>query len=318
MTGALGDRVNTIAFVCGVKGSGKSQLLADLFVRPTPRVLTLEFTRWEAATRNPDAIRTIGLAHTFRALEVCAPHARWHIVAALEEEEVPDLFELLCPPLTSGSDGYSVQVGGMAVECSECDLIAPTSATPRAIRSAFKRGRHYGLSLYMATQRPHECARIVTSQADHIVSFQQFEPLDLDYLGQAMSRAVAAQVPQLPRYWCVWYERTSGKVFVKDAERRTRRVLTLYGQDATTAQGGLFAEEDAGDASSHRGATAAGDVGGGGQRRQGVRASRGSRGRPRPGDRDQPVGGTGETESLGTQGATAEAVNPNSAEAHDA
>lgn len=228
----MGDvRKNTIAFACGVKGSGKSSLIRDAFTSQSPRVLTLEFTRWEALDFNPDAIQCIGLKDLLTKMQAVAPAESWHLVAAIEEEDVPALFAVLAPRITQGG-GYAVAVGGMAVECGECDIIAPVSYVTPEVSNAFKRGRHYGLSLFMGTQRAHECARIVTAQADHVIIFRQHEPRDVEYLRQAVSKPIAEYIPSLPEHWHLWHEKATGRVYLRDAARRTRRVLTTWGQRA--------------------------------------------------------------------------------------
>lgn len=226
-----GERKNTIAFVCGVKGSGKSSLLRDAFTSQSPRVLTLEFTRWEALEYNPQAIQAIGLRDTLAKLKAVASADSWHIVAAIEDEDVPQLFALLAPKITQGG-GYSYAVGGMAVECGECDVIAPISFVRPEVANAFKRGRHYSLSLFMGTQRAHECARIVTAQADHVIIFRQHEPRDVQYLADSVSRPVARYIPTLPEHWHLWHEKATGRVYLRDQARRTRKVLTTWGDES--------------------------------------------------------------------------------------
>lgn len=300
--GPLDERRNLIAFVCGVKGSGKSELMHRAFTAPTPRVLTLEFARWETTARDPSAVRALGLAGTLRALERCAAYAEWHVVAALDEEDVPALFRVLCPPLSSGHDGYSVAVGGMAVACAECDLIAPIAHTDPIVRGAWKRGRHYQLSLYMGTQRPHECARIVTSQADHVITFAQYEPRDIRYMADNLSTAIAERIPRLPRYWCLWYERATGIVYVRDASYRTVEAFPLYPSNLS-----LWSDADAG---SHFDHAPSGEMARGGREGTRVRTPRESPGRARPSVRDQSGGRTDDAPGGGPLASTPDPVTP--------
>jgi len=225
------ERRNLIVFGCGRKGSGKSTLLHERFVRPSPRIISLDVTG-ETREQFPDAIECAGLDAVRRALRVAAEKGkrRWHLAASLEPGEVRTLFAMLAPALGAGARSLSRDFGGIAVECGECDLIAPVSGAAPDVLSAWRRGRHHLLSLFMATQRPATCARDLTAQADVIFAFAQTEPRDVDFIARTISGPVADIVRHLPAYHCVYYTRDDGRVYVCDARRRVLRTLNTSGE----------------------------------------------------------------------------------------
>lgn len=211
-------RRNTIACVVGRKGTGKSELLWERFTSRAPRVLSLDSTG-ETTERNPNAIVAVGWRRLLEVLDAAAECGKWHIAAAIEPEDVRELFARLTPPLGQGRS-LSLAFGGMAVECGEVDLIAPNGGTPPEILSAFRRGRHYALDLYMATQRPASCAVDVRSMADIFVSFALTSPRDVAAASDELGGTMAERIVRLPRYHCLYSTRADGRVVELDAQRR--------------------------------------------------------------------------------------------------
>lgn len=222
---------NLIVTGYGPKGSGKSKLLSDLWVRPAPRVLTLDQTG-EASRTYPDAtVSTRGLKDTLDALRVCARLGTWHVLAALNDKDVAPLFDRLVPEFGADRPSLADALGGLAVECGEVDMIAPNAGCPPEVLSAWRRGRHVGLSLLCATQRPASCARDVSAQADVLFSFQTSETRDVRFIADMLSPEVGEIVRRLPRYHFVLYPRREQRVYVCDELRNVYRVLSLDGAD---------------------------------------------------------------------------------------
>lgn len=227
-------RQNLIVFGCGPKGSGKTRFLHEMFARRTPRLITLDVVG-EAGELDPECIQAAGMQELRRALAYCARAGRrWHVAAALDREELPALFRVLAPPFASGRTSFARSVGGVALQCSEIDDVAPASGADPEIIAAWRRGRHHCLSIYAATQRPASCARDVSAQADVLFSFATHEPRDLEYLARATSKPVAALVAELPRYHAMYYHRQASRVFLTDQSQRAYRVLSLAGAPITT------------------------------------------------------------------------------------
>lgn len=229
-------RESTTVAVFGRPGSGKSQLLYDLYTSQAPRVLSLDWLG-EARERNPRAVPVVGFDALLDALERAADFDRWHIAAAIEPDDVRELCTLLAPSL-SGENVTSLAASfdGMALECGEVDLIAPVSGAPKEVLGMWRRARHYGLSLFMGTQRPASCAVDVRSNSHHLYAFAQGGPHELDAIALATSEAVADAVSILPQYHCIHVDKRTGTAEELDAARRVVRTIDAMGTRARRAK----------------------------------------------------------------------------------
>lgn len=220
-------RRNTIVAGFGRKGTGKSVLLYDLFTSKAPRVLSLDSTG-ETRERNADAVLCVGYSSLRDAFRRAQNYQRWHIAAALEPDDVARLFALLTPPLGSGSS-LSLAFGGMAIECAEVDLIAPNSGAAPEVLSALRRGRHYALDMYFATQRPASCAVDVRSMSDFLFSFALSSPRDVAAVDAEMPLSVSDRIVRLRPYHCLFYSKEKGSVVELDPARRVVERINLSG-----------------------------------------------------------------------------------------
>lgn len=64
----------------------------------------------------------------------------------------------------------------------EVDLVTKAGECPNSFRSLIAHGRHSRISIVATTRRQTETSRLLTSQADVIISFEQHEPADIKYL----------------------------------------------------------------------------------------------------------------------------------------
>lgn len=220
----------------GPSGTGKSRFLSDV-VRTLPRVVTLDATG-EGRTTYPDALGPFfGLANVGRAIEIAATRSdAWHIIAAMDDDELVAFFRLLVPRFDGRSVSLSEALGGVAIECGEVDMIAPNSGAPAEVLGAWQRGRHFGLSLLTAVQRPPSAARIVSAQAQWLAAFVMTEPRDVAFLAAYMGDAAARCIEELPPYHCCLYERDASRAYLLDPERRAYRVLDRRGADLPVTQ----------------------------------------------------------------------------------
>lgn len=216
----------TTVAVFGRPESGKSQLLYDLYTSRAPRVLSLDWLG-ESIERNPNAIPVTGMARLLTALERAADFPRWHIAAKIEPDDVNELCGLLAPAYGSDAPSLALAFDGMALECGEVDLIAPISGGKKEVLGLWRRARHYGLSLYMATQRPASCAVDVRSNSHHLYAFAQGGPHELDALAAATSEAVADAVAVLPAFHCVYVNKLTGEAVQLDPRRKVVARLDL-------------------------------------------------------------------------------------------
>lgn len=180
-------------FACGVTGSGKTAFLARHFLDKEPRLLVVDNTgEWEERGTAP---ATYGLAETAAALgEYAREKAKsWRHIAYLDTEEVEELSARLLIPVPHIKRGYSAGVGGMALMLDEVDVFTPGGQSSAELRNLWRRGRHCGLSVYAATQRPANVSKEVTSQCRYLVILRQHETRDVEYL-----RGIIGKSPIVP------------------------------------------------------------------------------------------------------------------------
>jgi hypothetical protein len=229
------ERCNSVAFVAGMRKSGKSQLLADLFVPAHQRIISIDVTG-ETVERNPDAIAAYGMGQLVEVLHVAADWPRWHVAAILPRAEIPELCKLLAPRVESEDTlSFSRELGGIAIECGEAYHVLPNQGTAVEVEDALCISRHHRLSWLLATQRPASCSRLLSSQADYLVAFMQSEPLDIAWWSKAVSKAAGVQIQQLELHEFVFYRRGDPTFYVCDAARRVRAAYKLNGDSVTAA-----------------------------------------------------------------------------------
>lgn len=224
------ERRNAIVTALGPSGSGKSRFLADQAAR-FPRVISLD-TTGETEEVYPTALGpTFGLDATLRALQVCAGYPRWHLRAAVEGDELVALCRRLVPNYDGRSVSLARALGGVALEMGEVYEIAPNAGAPREVLNMWRRGRHEGLSLLAATQRPASCAREVSANSHWLVAFRMPEPRDYEYVGGFMGARARDLVAELPPYHSLLYDKRAGLVWQLDAARRPYGCFTPRGAD---------------------------------------------------------------------------------------
>lgn len=213
-----------IVTVVGRTGSGKTQLIAKHIGPRHARRITVDLVN-ECRKLYPHAVTARTLADVVRLLR--AFHERsvnqWHIIAALEIRDVGKMIQMLAPTGTQAEFSLAAAWGGIALEIFELDILAPVDrsepATREAIRSAYARGRHFGLSILAATQRPHQIDRIATAMASHVVTFQMHEPADLQFLERVGGKRFAElSRTGLEPHQSAWYVARTGEILTLTAD----------------------------------------------------------------------------------------------------
>jgi hypothetical protein len=229
-----------IATVVGRTGSGKTQLLARKIAPRHRRRITVDLTG-ECEALYPYAYRATSLRQVYRALALWSKREiyDWHMVVVLEHADLARLVWTLCPRYDGTSRGLSSLWGGVCLEVFEVDVLLPVNGSGgdvgRAMKNACARGRHEGLSLLCATQRPHQCDRILTSQSHHVISFAMHEPNDTKWLKDVGGSQFAAIARGgLAQYESVWYSAGSGELAIYDADYRLIRTVPAHGDVVPT------------------------------------------------------------------------------------
>lgn len=88
---------------------------------------------------------------------------------------------------------------GFVFAVEEIDLVSSPRRMPHPLERIVSIGRHYDLSLYAASRRPHAIHPHIRAQAHQITTFIQTEPRDIKWLQEVMGER-ALGVPRLGRF----------------------------------------------------------------------------------------------------------------------
>lgn len=159
---------NTITFVTGRKGCGKSTLVREV-MREHARVVVLDYI----GEYGPECGATVhrGILACARALERWDPKPRYCLSLRVTEER--DALDLL---------GIVRKMRSVLLVVEEASWLCSPGRLPLELRELVRFGRHQEISQLYVAQRPAMVHRDVTSQADVIVSFQQHGERDVAYL----------------------------------------------------------------------------------------------------------------------------------------
>ena len=174
----------------GRRGSGKTLWLWRQWFARCPRLLIVDSTgEWK--TKLPHAVSTIGFDATIRGLQAMASVPEWTMTCYLDREEVIQLSKLLVP-MGKQDRSFPVLVGGMAWCLDEVHRYV-NPRRPTQLTDVWLVGRHSGLSMLAASQRPSNVSKDVTSQSDVVAIFALHEPNDVSYFTELMGREKAEE-----------------------------------------------------------------------------------------------------------------------------
>lgn len=219
---------------CGMTESGKDYLLRRLFLDRYPRALVLDpLNEWPAERGRARVYRVRQVGELRGALARAAREGpRWRIFASLGPAAAPEVAQCLVPEVIRAGGAYPLHVRGMALYCGELDLFAPTSA-PDAVAGLWRRGRHVGLSIFGASQRPHGIGRIITSMCGWLLVTKTTEPRDLAYLRSFVPAGAYREIEALPWRWAVLVDTRGARWFVlNDRQQIVRRGAVELGAPA--------------------------------------------------------------------------------------
>lgn len=172
----------------------------------------------------PAAVSVWTLADTLRELKRAAHRQRWVLVTRLSPSDTIKVITAIAPPDSDPHASFSCKVGGVCVEHSEVSLIAPPHmGIDPAVMGMISYGRHYRVSALLATRRPAETNRIITSQADIVAAFTQHEPNDIDYLERAAASGIGEKIAQLKEFEHVRLVTASRDLYIVDRNGGIRK-----------------------------------------------------------------------------------------------
>lgn len=180
---------NTVIFLAGGKGKGKSTLAREI-IRAHKRVVIFD----AHGEYGPDA------EDKLRGCQVA-----WEIGPSvdlmLEKARLP-LAKPFCISLRVVDDVEALQLFDMAytipnslLVVEEASRFCSPTKLPREVARIVRFGRHQQISQLWIARRPAEINRDVTANADVIVAFRQHEPRDVLYL-----KAIAGERAELLRH----------------------------------------------------------------------------------------------------------------------
>lgn len=181
---------NTILFICGRKGSGKSTLVHAIAMEHD-RVFVLDTMGSEG---EPDFEVVTGLEACVDAITTAAERETFRL--SLRASSTDDLLSLL--PIIETVPNALLVIDETSYYCSPSYL-------PDELSSVLRYGRHAELSQVYVARRPSEIHREVTAAADVVITFQHHEPRDLAYFKAIGGEEFSEKVRSLPRFrTAVW------------------------------------------------------------------------------------------------------------------
>ena len=181
--------IRGVAF--GRSGSGKTEYLKRVWIPRIPRLVIVDQTGEWRTEEEKHGGRADGLPAVLAAIKERAPGSTWRLVADLDREELEELSAILLPR-GAIDRAPSRLLGGMGLMLDEVDQVAPVNGSA-GIRSLFRRGRHAGLTIISASQRPGNVSKEVTAQCDFIAVLALHERNDVAYLESVMGQEVARE-----------------------------------------------------------------------------------------------------------------------------
>lgn len=185
---------NTITTILGRKGMGKTTLAVEL-MRGEPRVIVLDTMGGYGGI--VDQV-VWGRDEAIEAMREAAKQRRFRLALRVYEQD--EWLDLLA--MAWELEDYLLVIEETSLVCGFPPFLHSE------IAKLVQFGRHRRISLIFIARRPTEIPRDLTSQSDHVVTFQQTEPRDLVYL-----RALGfdpALVAGLPKYRVAAIDRTNG------------------------------------------------------------------------------------------------------------
>jgi hypothetical protein len=181
---------NHVIIICGQRGCGKSTYLnaeIDKFDRVIIYDLLGENLHYETAFNMEQYVARLNKKQK----------AHFFVLNFFDPKTDEECFSKICISVNRLHDVLFV--------VDELDYHCNANYIPKDLAEIIKRGRHQQLNLMVATRRPHEIPRLMTSQVSQFITFRQVEPRDLDYLNSVCSFN-KEEVKNLPNFHYLKWE----------------------------------------------------------------------------------------------------------------
>lgn len=194
-----------ISVVLGRRGYGKTTYIKkELLPRAGGRVLL-----FDTLGEYGDVVSSFTTLETFIAAVYQKQQTLFRLAFVPISEDLNFAFSYFCR--------IAWALGDLTMVIDEVDIVTSPVSVPEEFSKIIRYGRHRSISVIAASRRAAEVPRILTSQADEIVSFNQSEPNDVDYLKKYVGADLAQQVYRLPKYSFVRW--TPGDTIPLDTEK---------------------------------------------------------------------------------------------------
>jgi len=180
---------NSITCVFGRKGSGKTWYIIKLIQNQKRLVIVDTLAEYGEKTNDLPFCKGVIIddLYSFISYLQSTHDKEFRVILRLTDEaEVEKAFETIWT------------VGELLLVIEEVDYYCNPSFISPAFSKIYKYGRHKNLSTIAISRRPYEVNRLLTAQADTVVSFQQREQRDIEYLAKFSDGERAEKLRDLP------------------------------------------------------------------------------------------------------------------------
>lgn len=163
---------NTIIFIAGKKGSGKTSFAKKEVLPAFDRLVTIDsLSEYEHGY----IVNTI--VEFINVIEANYKKPFFNIIYRPLDEKETKFFEIV------------KDLRNVSIVIEEADMYSNPYKQDKNFERLVRYGRHFSQDLIVISRRPAEISRNITAQADIVLTFQQTERRDIDYFKYYTDRA---------------------------------------------------------------------------------------------------------------------------------
>jgi hypothetical protein len=199
---------NRIIACVGRKGVGKSTWLGA-HLTYCPRVVVFDpLDEYDAVSNRIESLRR--LEQFLKWSRDREAFAGRYVPAGEPEEEIEQVAALV------------YDRGSLCLVCEEIALYTQPGYAPPLLGKLVRTGRHRGIDICWATQRPAECSKTITALTDLWVLFRLTEPRDIEAVSVRCGPEIADRVANLLQHEHFVWDAVSREV-IEDSPRLLKR-----------------------------------------------------------------------------------------------